>query len=401
MNKALPFHLFRSCLFWPLTLKAQFADGTAHEFWQAMLSAVPYGRLQAVVSTFLQQLINGISQGSAYALIALGYTMVYGVLGLINFAHSDVYMFGAFMGYYIANSRAVQERLGTSLFAAIVVMILSMVLSAILGMLIEKFAYRPGRTETRYTSAFWLGILGAMFGDLLSHSTWALIAGAATGLVAGILLELAGFRPVRQDSRLALLIIAIGVSLFLENGGQLVFGADPKFFPEIIPSTSINIGSLSLDTQKLIVLGVALSLMVLLNIVVNYTKTGKAMRAVSFNLDAAKLMGINTDRIIALTFAVGSALAAAGGILVSLLYPKIDPLMGVMPGLKAFVAAVLGGIGNITGAMVGGLILGFAEVMAVGYGSSTYRDAIAFIVLVLILLFKPGGIMGKGTVEKV
>jgi branched-chain amino acid transport system permease protein len=141
--------------------------------------------------------------------------------------------------------------------------------------------------------------------------------------------------------------------------------------------------------------------MVLLHLVVTYTKTGKAMRAVSFNLVAAKLMGINTDRIIAFTFALGSALAAAGGILVSLLYPKIDPLMGVMPGLKAFVAAVLGGIGNIPGAMLGGLVLGLAEVMAVGYGSSTYRDAIAFIVLVLILLFKPEGIMGKGTIEKV
>lgn len=351
--------------------------------------------------TFLQQLINGISQGSAYALIALGYTMVYGVLGLINFAHSDVYMFGAFMGYYIANSRVVQQQLGTSLFAAVVVMILAMALSAGLGMLIERFAYRPGRTRTKFTGAFWLGILGAMFGSLLADSAVGVIAGAAIGIVAGIVAERAGFRPVRQDSRLALLIIAIGVSLFLENGGQLVFGADPKFFPEIIPSTSLNVGALSLDSQKLIVLGVSIALMVLLNIVVNYTKTGKAMRATSYNLDAAKLMGINTDRIIALTFALGSALAAAGGILVSLLYPKIDPLMGVMPGLKAFVAAVLGGIGNIVGAMVGGLILGMAEVMAVGYGSSTYRDAIAFIVLVLILLFKPGGIMGKGTVEKV
>jgi branched-chain amino acid transport system permease protein len=213
--------------------------------------------------------------------------------------------------------------------------------------------------------------------------------------------ERLGLRPVRQDSRLALLIVAIGVSLFLENGGQLVFGADPKFFPEIIPSASLDVGALNLDTQKLIVLGVSVLLMVLLNIVVNYTKTGKAMRAVSYNLDAAKLMGINTDRIIAVTFAVGSALAAAGGILVSLLYPRVDPLMGVMPGLKAFVAAVLGGIANITGAMVGGLVLGLAEVMAVGYGSSTYRDAIAFIVLVLILLFKPEGIMGKGSVEKV
>jgi branched-chain amino acid transport system permease protein len=227
------------------------------------------------------------------------------------------------------------------------------------------------------------------------------IAGAAVGIAVGIAGELAGLHPIRQESRLALLIVAIGVSLFLENGGQLVFGADPKFFPEIIPSASLDVGGLNLDTQKLIVLGVSLALMVLLNVVVNYTKTGKAMRAVSFNLDAAKLMGINTDRIIALTFAFGSALAAAGGILVSLLYPKIDPLMGVMPGLKAFVAAVLGGIGNITGAMLGGLILGMAEVMAVGYGQSTYRDAIAFIILVLILLLKPTGIMGKGMNEKV
>jgi branched-chain amino acid transport system permease protein len=353
------------------------------------------------VTTFLQQLINGISQGSAYALIALGYTMVYGVLGLINFAHSDVYMFGAFMGYYIANSRIMQERVGTSLFAAVIVMVLSMALAAVLGVLIERFAYRPGRTRTPYTFAFWLGILGAILGNLMLHSSTGLIAGAAIGIVVGVAAEFAGFHPVRQESRLALLIIAIGVSLFLENGGQLTFGADPKFFPEIIGSTSLNVGGLSLDSLKLIVLAVSIALMVLLNVVVNYTKTGKAMRAVSFNLNAAKLMGINTDRIIALTFAIGSALAAAGGILVSLLYPKIDPLMGVMPGLKAFVAAVLGGIGNITGAMVGGLILGMAEVMAVGYGSSTYRDAIAFIILVLILLFRPGGIMGKGTVEKV
>jgi branched-chain amino acid transport system permease protein len=158
---------------------------------------------------------------------------------------------------------------------------------------------------------------------------------------------------------------------------------------------------LKVDSQQVIVLGVSIILMVLLNLLVHYTRTGKAMRAVSYNLDAAKLMGINTDWIIALTFAVGSALAAAGGILVTLLYPKIEPLMGVMPGLKAFAAAVLGGIGNMTGAMLGGLILGIAEVMAVGYGQSTYRDAIAFIILVLILLVKPDGIMGKGPTEKV
>jgi branched-chain amino acid transport system permease protein len=353
------------------------------------------------METFLQQLVNGISQGSAYALIALGYTMVYGVLRLINFAHSDVYMFGAFMGYYIANNSWVKTHLGDSALTAILVLLGSMVLSAGLGILIERFAYRPGRGASRYAMAFWLGIAGAAAGQLAGGSVIAIVIGAAAGVAVGFGLERLGLRAAKENSRLALLIIAIGVSLFLENGGQQVFGADPKFFPQIIPTKLLDVGPLKIDSQKLIVLGVAILLMVLLNLVVNYTKTGKAMRAVSFNIDAAKLMGINTDRIIAFTFALGSALAAAGGILVSLLYPKIDPLMGVMPGLKAFVAAVLGGIGNITGAMLGGLILGMAEVMAVGYGESTYRDAIAFVILVLILLLKPTGIMGKGMTEKV
>jgi branched-chain amino acid transport system permease protein len=353
------------------------------------------------MNTFLQQLINGISQGSAYALIALGYTMVYGVLRLINFAHSDVYMFGAFMGYYLANSRFVQSAFGQSAMTAIVVMIGAMALSAGLGVLIERFAYRPGRSNSRFALAFWLGILGAGAGQQVQQSVFAIGVGALVGVLIGIGVDMAGVRPARQTSRLTLLIIAIGVSLFLENGGQQTFGADPKYFPQVIPSAPLHIGSLSINSQQLVVLGVSVVLMVLLNIVVNYTKTGKAMRAVSYNLDAAKLMGINTDRIIAFTFALGSALAAAGGILVSLLYPKIDPLMGVMPGLKAFVAAVLGGIGNMTGAMLGGLIIGMAEVMAVGYGQSTYRDAIAFIILVLILLLRPTGIMGKGISEKV
>jgi len=353
------------------------------------------------METFLQQLINGISQGSAYALIALGYTMVYGVLRLINFAHSDVYMFGAFMGFYLANARWLQSSLGTSVAAAVVVMLGAMALSAGLGILIERFAYRPGRGPARFTPAFWFGILGAAFGHLTGETVASTALGAGAGVVLGVIVEKAGLRPVPQHSRLALLIIAIGVSLFLENGGQQAFGADPKFFPPIIATTVLPVGPLIIDSQRLVVLGVSVALMVLLEVIVNYTKTGKAMRAVSFNLDAAKLMGINTDRIIAFTFALGSALAAAGGILVSLLYPRIDPLMGVMPGLKAFVAAVLGGIGNIPGAMLGGLILGLAEVMAVGYGQSTYRDAIAFIILVLILLLKPAGIMGKGAVEKV
>jgi branched-chain amino acid transport system permease protein len=353
------------------------------------------------LETFLQQLINGISQGSAYALIALGYTMVYGVLRLINFAHGDVYMVGAFMGYYIANNDWIQANLGSSALTAVVVMVGSMAICAVIGVFIERYAYRPGRGKTRFVLAFWLAIVGMGAGNVMGGTIVTLLIGGAIGAAVGIGLEFVGIRPVRQASHLTVLIIAIGVSLFLENGGQLVFGADPKFFPEVIGTRRLEIGTLTLDSQRLTVLGVALLLMVLLTVIVNYTRRGTAMRAVSYNLNAAKLMGIDTDRIIAFTFALGSALAAAGGILVSLLYPRIDPLMGVLPGLKAFVAAVLGGIGSIPGAMIGGLVIGLAEVMAVGYGQSTYRDAIAFIILVLILLLKPAGIMGRGTVEKV
>lgn len=353
------------------------------------------------METFLQQLINGLAQGSAYALIALGYTMVYGVLKLINFAHGDVYMVGAFMGYYIANSAFVKSTFGTSPVAAIVIMLGAMAICAIIGILIERFAYRPGRGTGRGALAFWMGILGASGGRMVGGTmTWLLI-GAAVGAAVGYGIERAGLRPANRSTNLSILITAIGVSLFLENGGQLAFGADPKFFPTIIPGRLWEVGGLRIDSQKVVVLLVSVVLMAALTVIVNYTRTGKAMRAVSFNLDAAKLMGINTDRIIAFTFALGSSLAAAGGILVSLLYPRIDPLMGIMPGLKAFVAAVLGGIGSIPGAMIGGLIIGLAEVMAVGYGSSTYRDAIAFIILVLILLLKPSGIMGKGITEKV
>lgn len=351
------------------------------------------------MTNFLQQLINGIVLGSNYALIALGYTMVYGVLRLINFAHGDVYMFGAFMGYYLARFGAAQSE--GSLIHAILIMIAAMILSACLGMLIERFAYRPGRSGSKFTMAFWLGILGAVIGHFLYPVLSGLVVGAVTGIVIGVVVERFAIRSVRRASRLAFLILAIGVSFLLENGGQLVFGADPKFFPQIIPAMQMNIGDLSINNQQIAVLVVAIILMVLLNTVVNYTRTGRAMRAVSFNLDAARLMGVNTDRIIAITFAIGSSLAAAGGILISLNYPKIDPLMGIMPGLKAFVAAVLGGIGNIPGAMLGGFIIGIAEVMTVGYLQSTYRDAIAFSILILILLLKPAGIMGKGLVEKV
>jgi len=300
------------------------------------------------VSEFLQQLVNGITWGSVYALIALGYTMVYGILRLINFAHGDVYMLGAFGGYFLARALAPAAMPGGAM--AIVVLLGSMVACGAVGFLIERLAYRP----------------------------------------------------VRRSSRLAALITAIGVSLLLENGGILLFGADPKFFPQIIPARQYQLGAgVSVSNQQLIVILVSIALMLGLRFIVLHTRVGKAMRAVSHSHTAAALMGISVDRIITFTFVLGSALAAAAGVLVALQNPKIDPLMGIMPGLKAFVAAVLGGIGNIPGAVLGGLVMGIAEVMVVGYLSPTWRDAIAFVLLIAILLFRPAGILGKNTAEKV
>ena len=298
------------------------------------------------MTTFLQQLVNGLSLGSIYALIALGYTMVYGVLRLINFAHGDVYMLGAYTGYYLSRKLKGDE---PSLGGALLVMLGAMLVCAIVGIIIERFAYRP----------------------------------------------------VRRAARLTLLITAIGVSLFIENGAQLVFGPDPKFFPSLAPRADFLVGGVRLTSEQLTVIAVSFFLMVLLRFFIMKTRTGKAMRAVSFNLDAAKLMGISTDRIIAITFALGSALAAAAGVLIGMQIPKIDPLMGIIYGLKAFVAAVLGGIGNVPGAVLGGLLIGTSEVMVVGYLSSTYRDAIAFGILILVLLLRPQGILGRTQKEKV
>ena len=295
-------------------------------------------------------MINGLSLGSIFALIALGYTMVYGVLGFINFAHGDVFMIGAFAGYYLAPfvGRILPH---PSSAAGLCVLLLSMLICAVLGIVIEKLAYRP----------------------------------------------------LRRRPKLTVLITAIGVSLFLEYAGQRFFGADPKKFPELIPNEQLHLfgGTVVVMTNQLLVLAVTILLLIALRMIVMKTRMGLAMRAVSFNADAASLMGINLDAVISFTFGLGSALAAAGGILYALNYPSIDPLMGILPGLKAFVAAVLGGIGNLPGAALGGLILGTVETLVSGYVSSTYRDAIAFAVLILILLFKPSGLLGRTHVEKV
>lgn len=297
----------------------------------------------------LQQLVNGISLGAIYALIALGYTMIYGVLRFINFAHGDVFMLGAYVGYFAANMFSHLFPVG-SIAGAVSVFLISMIICALLGALIEYLAYRP----------------------------------------------------LRPRPKLTVLITAIGVSLFLEYLSQLLFGATPRGFPEILSDKPLIKSSLiTINMVQAIVIVVSLSLMYILRIVVMKTKMGTAMRAVSYNQQAASLMGININSVITFTFMVGSALAAAGGILYASQYPSIDPLMGIMPGLKAFVAAVLGGIGNIPGAALGGFIIGIIESYVGGTFLSTYRDAIAFIILIGILLYKPSGILGKNEVEKV
>jgi branched-chain amino acid transport system permease protein len=302
------------------------------------------------METLLQNLLNGIAAGSIYALIALGYTMVYGILKLINFAHGDIFMIGSFVGFYAGN--AIQKQQGsnaTSPLYAAGVMLLAMIICGFLGYLNERIAYRP----------------------------------------------------LRNAPRIASLITAIGVSFLLEYGGQFVFGPDPKFFPTLVEKHVINIGGVVTTNYQLIVLGVAIVFMGLLQYIVYGTKFGRAMRAVSFNFETASLMGIPTDRVISTTFVIGSMLAAVAGILYGLSYPKIDPLMGIMPGLKAFVAAVLGGIGNVPGAVVGGLIIGIIESFVGGSQFSNYRDAIAFVILIVILLFRPSGLFGKYQPEKV
>ncbi|MEW6777276.1 MAG: branched-chain amino acid ABC transporter permease [Bdellovibrionota bacterium] len=300
------------------------------------------------MEVFLQQLINGVAWGSIYALIALGYTMVYGVLKLINFAHGEVYMVGAMTGYYVARWLGVDAN--PSAGGLLIVLLAAMMVCAALGMLIERIAYRP----------------------------------------------------LRRAPRLAPLITAIGVSLLLQNLGQIVFGADPKVAPGLLSSrVLVQAGSIAVTSLQVVIFAVSLSLCAGLTFAVHRTRMGKAMRAVSFDREAAALMGIPIDRVIAYTFALGSALAAAAGILVGLSNPKIDPLMGVMPGLKAFVAAVLGGIGSIPGAMLGGVLMGIAETMVSGYLSSTYRDAIAFVILIGVLVLRPEGLLGKPEREKV
>jgi branched-chain amino acid transport system permease protein len=289
---------------------------------------------------FIQQLVNGLILGSIYSLIALGYTMVYGIIMLINFAHGEIYMFGAFA-----------------------------------GMILVAF----------YDVPFFLAFLLSM---------------AFAGLV-GLTLEYLAYRPLRRSSRLAALISAIGASIFLQNAALLIMGARPYTFPNPIVPKIYQTSLLTISKLELFILAISFLLMLGLTFFIQKTKIGKAMRAAAQDKDTASLMGINVNLIISVTFFIGSALGAAAGVMVGIYFRTVTPMMGLMPGLKGFVAAVLGGIGRIPGAMLGGLLLGVAEVMAAAYISSQYRDAAAFAILIFVLFFKPAGLLGSFTQEKV
>ncbi|OGF47551.1 MAG: ABC transporter permease [Candidatus Firestonebacteria bacterium RIFOXYC2_FULL_39_67] len=293
---------------------------------------------------FFQQIVNGITLGGVYALVALGYTMVYGVLEFINFAHGEIYMVGAYWALFTLGLFNVSLLSGPGLFFALCVVFLSSILfCSILGVIIEKVAYKP----------------------------------------------------LRNSPRLAPLITSLGVSIVLQNAVMLIAGAENKKFDVNFPDTGINIGNVYISYINVFIIAVSVLLMILLNYFVRKTKLGKAMRAVAEDKKTASLMGINVDGIISLTFLLGSALAAVAGVMISISYGMINFSMGYMVGLKAFTAAVLGGIGSIPGAMFGGILLGLIESLGAGYISSTYKDVISFAILILVLIFRPRGLFGS------
>ena len=287
---------------------------------------------------FISYLINGISLGSVYAIIALGYTMVYGIAKMLNFAHGDIIMVGSYVVYIAVSSLGLNP-------------ILSVVISAI------------------------------------------------ACLVLGVVIEKVAYKPLRHASKLAVLITAIGVSYFLQNVALLIFGANTKSFTSVVPAVSLKLGSLTITAETIVT--ILACIMICLTLFINKTKAGHAMQAVSEDQDAAQLMGINVNATISLTFAIGSALAAVAGVLLCSAYPSLTPYTGAMPGIKAFVAAVFGGIGSIPGALIGGILLGVIEILSKAYISSQLSDAIVFGVLIVVLVVKPTGILGKVIQEKV
>jgi branched-chain amino acid transport system permease protein len=297
---------------------------------------------------FLQQLTNGLAVGSIYALIALGYTMVYGVLRLINFAHGDLFTYGAYLGMTLLTSLLLKERLGLA-----------------------------------------AGI--------------AVLALMVTGLVAvmGAILERAAYRPLRDSPRLSAVVSALGASIFLQNALMLVYGARYQVYPDVLPQRAVAILGLQVPVLRIAVLLVSLTLMVVLHLFVHRTKVGTAIRAAAIDQGAARLMGIDVNRVVLIVFLIGPALGGAAGLLVGLYYGQISFTMGWTYGMKAFTAAILGGIGNIPGAMVGGLVLGVIEAMGAAYLSMAWKDALAFVVLILVLIVRPSGLLGERVAEKI
>ncbi len=296
----------------------------------------------------LQQMLNGLQLGSVYALIALGYTMVYGILRLINFAHGDIFMISCYFGFFAACA-FLSNSIPTWL-TFIATMMVSMLLTALVSVLIERVAYKP----------------------------------------------------LRYAPKVSAVITALGIGLFLENFTLATLGPTPRGMPALLPNINYRLGALSLSSVQILIIVISIVLMVLLDRVVQRTMTGMAMRAVSYDKPTASLMGVPVDRIISATFAIGSAVAGAGGVLYSLAYPIINPYMGVRIGWWAFIAAVIGGIGNVRGAMLGAYILAFVEVFTpMVLPSSTYRDFVAFTVLLIVLVVRPTGLMGRVTAQKV
>ena len=291
------------------------------------------------MSLFVSQLFNGLQTGSVYALVALGYSMVYGIILLLNFAHGDIIMVGAYTAFYAM-------------------------------------------------TAFHL------------HPVFSVVLAVITSTLLGVVIEKVAYTPLRSAPRLSLLITAIGISFLLENGAQLLFGADTKSMDTLVPG-NVSFGPVTVSYTAILTIIVAVVAMVVLTILVQKTKLGKAMRAVSEDMGAAQLMGISLNRTISFTFAVGSALAGIGSVLYLCAYSQASPTMGSMLGLKAFVAAVLGGIGSIPGAMIGGFAIGLLEALVAAVGLSVWKDAAVFAILIVVLLVKPSGIMGHTVTEKV
>jgi branched-chain amino acid transport system permease protein len=305
------------------------------------------------VDFFVQQLVNGVTLGSVYALIALGYTMIYGILKLLNFAHGEVYMMGAFAGFGVLSLFGGSIGVSINVVALIAMMLAAAMLgSGLLGVVIERFAYRP----------------------------------------------------LRNAPRIAPLISALGVSFFLQSTALLLFGADFRSYETyeyIDLASGIHWGPLNISVVRIAVILTSVTLMIALTLLVAKTRLGKAMRATAFDREAAAMQGIDVDRVIVATFFIGSALAGAAGVMVGLVFYKVYHLMGFIAGLKGFTAAVVGGIGSIPGAMLGGLLIGLAEAFITGYVSSTFQDVFVFSILIVLLLVRPSGLLGRADIQKV